>query len=84
MSKKIKTTCEELSAEETRKIAKQVGKTIEQITQWRKDGRCPYCGELGKYINFKPVCSTHGPYATTDPRSKKPATFNGGDPPYDD
>lgn len=27
-----------------------------------KEGRCPHCGELGRYHLSVPICSLHGPY----------------------
>lgn len=29
---------------------------------WKEEGRCPQCGELGRYINLAPTCSKHGVY----------------------
>lgn len=34
----------------------------DKIAQWVKDGKCPQCGELGKYIGMAPTCSKHGVY----------------------
>jgi len=44
--------------------------------KWRKEGRCPHCGELGRFITFQPVCSLHGPYSTA-PFSTESAFDNG-------
>ncbi len=30
--------------------------------EWKKEGKCPQCGELGHYHHCVPVCKTHGPY----------------------
>ena len=32
-------------------------------TQWKAEGRCPLCGELGAFVQFAMVCSNHGPYS---------------------
>lgn len=29
---------------------------------WKKEGKCPQCGELGGFLNFYPTCSKHGAY----------------------
>lgn len=29
---------------------------------WKKEGKCPTCGELGRFSNFALVCSVHGVY----------------------
>ena len=39
------------------------GSTISnQSDQWKKDGKCPQCGELGPYVHCQATCSKHGPY----------------------
>lgn len=30
--------------------------------QWKAEGRCPNCGELGAFVQFAMTCSQHGPY----------------------
>lgn len=30
--------------------------------EWLKEGKCPQCGELGRYHLSTPICSRHGPY----------------------
>jgi hypothetical protein len=32
------------------------------VSPHKLDGRCPLCGELGRYHLSVPVCSEHGPY----------------------
>lgn len=75
-----KCICKELSAKECKAINKKACKDVEIIKQWREEGRCPACGELGRFIGCKPVCSTHGPY---DLKPKDTGsctcTFDGGD-----
>lgn len=34
--------------------------TIQQ--EWKQEGRCPKCGELGRYSMSVPICSKHGEY----------------------
>ena len=36
--------------------------SVNTKTQWKEEGRCPQCGELGHIHNFAMVCSEHGPY----------------------
>lgn len=38
------------------------GPSEDQVAQWKRDGRCPECGELGHFSHFALVCSKHGPY----------------------
>ena len=83
MSTHRKTQLKELSADECGKISRKVRKDIDQIAEWREEGRCPYCGELGKYVGFQPVCSVHGPYSSKAPKKDVDEPFDGGDPPYD-
>jgi hypothetical protein len=33
-----------------------------EAEQWKKEGRCPQCGELGHFSHFAYVCSKHGTY----------------------
>jgi len=33
-----------------------------QKDQWKKEGRCPTCGEKGAFVNFQMTCSKHGTY----------------------
>jgi hypothetical protein len=33
-----------------------------EVEQWKKEGRCPQCGELGHFSHFAYVCSKHGTY----------------------
>lgn len=33
-----------------------------QARQWKEEGRCPQCGELGRYHHGAAVCSQHGEY----------------------
>ena len=35
---------------------------ISQGEIWKKEGKCPSCGELGHFSQFQYVCSKHGPY----------------------
>lgn len=35
---------------------------INNKDQWKKEGKCPQCGELGHFVRLQPVCSKHGPY----------------------
>lgn len=39
---------------------KSLYETIEE--KWKQEGRCPKCGELGRYSMSVPVCSKHGEY----------------------
>lgn len=41
------------------KVSSFIHNDVKPLT---KDGLCPQCGELGKYIALAPVCSKHGPY----------------------
>lgn len=34
----------------------------EERRRWFREGRCPWCGELGPFVQGAPVCPTHGPY----------------------
>lgn len=36
--------------------------TEEVHTSWKAEGKCPECGELGKFHNLGMVCSKHGGY----------------------
>jgi hypothetical protein len=38
------------------------GPTTSEAEQWKKEGRCPQCGELGHFSHFAYVCSKHGTY----------------------
>lgn len=43
--------------------------------RWLEEGRCPRCGELGKFVGLMPTCSTHGPYGEVvvqQPREQEP------------
>jgi len=52
---RIVTTIDEASADENRaESAKR--------RAWYREGRCPWCGELGDFVHGAPVCSIHGPY----------------------
>jgi hypothetical protein len=53
--KRIKTEVSELSQEENQRLS-------EERRRWFKEGRCPWCGELGAFVAGAPVCSVHGPY----------------------
>lgn len=33
-----------------------------QALAWLKEGRCPHCGEMGRYHLSTAICSKHGPY----------------------
>ena len=46
--------------------SKNADEVVAKKKKWRKEGRCPECGELGRFINCVPVCSTHGPYELGD------------------
>ena len=81
MSKKSKTSCEELDTKECQQITEKIRETLDDIDQWRKEGRCPYCGELGKFVGLGPVCSEHGPYSLEPPGDGGQREFDGGDPP---
>ncbi len=35
---------------------------VSKEDRWKDEGRCPYCGEMGEYVNFAPKCSKHGIY----------------------
>jgi hypothetical protein len=61
--------CTELSAAENRSRS-------EERRRWFREGRCPWCGELGPFVQGAPVCSTHGPY----PFVKEPDPADGMDP----
>lgn len=37
--------------------------TNSKESNWRVEGRCPKCGELGKFHHMSLMCSTHGFYA---------------------
>lgn len=76
--KTAKTTIKELSAEEAAPAIAKARKVIAQMAQWRNEGRCPFCGELGKFIGCVPVCSHHGPYSLKVEAERE---FDGGDPP---
>jgi len=77
-----KVKIEELSKEESDKISKKVRKeVVDVMAERRKEGRCPHCGELGPFVNFQTVCSTHGPYSCKEEPERE---FNGGDPPEED
>lgn len=47
--------CTELSTEDN---ARQSA----ERRRWFREGRCPWCGELGPFVQGAAVCSTHGPY----------------------
>ena len=34
----------------------------DRASVWKLEGRCPQCGELGRYINLGATCSIHGGY----------------------
>jgi hypothetical protein len=29
---------------------------------WKREGKCPCCGSLGRYHMSVPICEKHGPY----------------------
>ena len=64
-------TCEELCRKDCKKISRKVRK-------WLAEGKCPKCGELGKFMLSAPVCSIHGPYVLTNPKTTK-SKFDSGD-----
>lgn len=33
-----------------------------QAALWKAEGRCPHCGELGRYHLSVAICSIHGEY----------------------
>jgi hypothetical protein len=33
-----------------------------QAEEWKKEGKCPKCGQLGSFSHLQYVCSLHGPY----------------------
>lgn len=37
-------------------------KYIDMAYVWHKEGKCPQCGELGRFHLSAPICSTHGAY----------------------
>lgn len=79
-----RTEIEELACDDERSIAakKRQRVLIEQVEQWLKEGRCPVCGELGRFVNFKPTCSVHGPYdCNPKPPQHQPKVPNKWDPP---
>lgn len=75
-----KTTVEELPSDsDEAKIAnKGMQEVIAKMAKWREEGRCPYCGELGRFVGCAPVCSKHGPYSC---KTEEGHIFDGGDPP---
>lgn len=39
------------------------GPTQAEREQWKSEGRCPQCGELGRFDHtLTMICSQHGPY----------------------
>lgn len=32
------------------------------VDEWKKEGKCTSCGELGRYSMSVPICSKHGEY----------------------
>jgi len=60
--------CTELSAAENTRRS-------EERRRWFREGRCPWCGELGPFVQGAPVCSTHGPY----PFVREPSAADGMD-----
>lgn len=32
------------------------------VDEWKKEGKCPSCGQLGRYSMSVPICSKHGEY----------------------
>lgn len=39
-----------------------IDSTRDELEERRRAGRCPICGELGKFINLGLTCSIHGGY----------------------
>lgn len=35
---------------------------VSSAATWKKEGKCPECGELGRFSHFSYLCSKHGPY----------------------
>lgn len=40
-----------------------IEKKEDQASRWSKEGKCPQCGEFGKFVRAAIVCSQHGTYA---------------------
>ena len=45
-------------------LVKELGLCGSEIPRenWKTEGRCPQCGELGPFLRGAPCCSQHGPY----------------------
>ena len=45
-------------------LVKELGLGISEVPRenWKAEGRCPQCGELGPFLRGAPCCSKHGPY----------------------
>ena len=72
--------CDELPTDEN-------ARRSEERRRWFREGRCPWCGELGPFVQGAPVCSTHGPYPfVRDPDEAEGMDLREADPeePVDD